>query len=292
MKTKFLLLLALLCGGVAAAQDDAALEKAAEKADLKLMSFNIRYYKKGADGSNGWENRKEAVLKMLREENPDIVGFQEPHRPQVDYLKVHLSDYGSVDMGRDADTDIEKKPDGGEHLMLMYRKSRYILLDSGFFWLSETPEKASRGWDAMCRRVTVWGKFRDRKNGKEFYYFDTHFDHIGPNARKHEAEMMAAKMREIAGDKATVFGSGDLYTTDDHDALSPLRAWMSGARETSPVTDKLPSFNDWGKYDLWIDHIFYRRAKILGYKTVMNSEAKYGVPYLSDHNPIYALFKL
>ena len=104
--------------------------------------------------------------------------------------------------------------------------------------------------------------------------------------------MMAAKMREIAGDKATVFVSGDLNTTYDHDALSPLRAWMSGARETSPVTDKLPSFNDWGKYDLWIDHIFYRRAKILGYKTVMNSEAKYGVPYLSDHNPIYALFKL
>lgn len=292
MKNKILLLLALLWGGMAAAQDDAALEKAAEKADLKLMSFNIRYYKKGADGSNGWENRKEAVLKMLREENPDIVGFQEPHRPQVDYLKVHLSDYGSVDMGRDADTDIEKKPDGGEHLMLMYRKSRYILLDSGFFWLSETPEKASRGWDAMCRRVTVWGKFRDRKNGKEFYYFDTHFDHIGSNARKHEAEMMAAKMREIAGDKATVFVSGDLNTTYDHDALSPLRAWMSGARETSPVTDESPSFNDWGKRDLWIDHIFYRRAKIIGYKTVMNSEAKYGVPYLSDHNPIFALFRL
>lgn len=86
---------------------------------FKLMSFNIRYYKPGADGDNCWENRREAVLKVIREENPDIIGFQEPHRPQVDFLKINLSDYASLDMGRDADTDIKKRPDGGEHLMLM-----------------------------------------------------------------------------------------------------------------------------------------------------------------------------
>lgn len=272
--------------------DDAVLSRIAAKADLKLMSFNIRYYKPGADGDNCWENRRDAVLKLIREENPDIVGFQEPHRPQVDFLKVNLADYGSLDMGRDADTDIKKKPDGGEHLMLMYRKSRFILLDSGFFWLSETPERASRGWDAMCRRVTVWGKFRDKKSGKEFYYFDTHFDHIGTNARKHEAEMIVAEMKKIAGEKAAVIVSGDLNTTFGNEALAPLREWMSGARETAPVTDSLPTFNDWGARNLWIDHIFYRNAKALGYRTIMNDEQRYGVPYTSDHNPVVAYFKL
>lgn len=272
--------------------DDAVLSRIAAKADLKLMSFNIRYYKPGADGDNCWENRRDAVLKVVREENPDIVGFQEPHRPQVDFLKINLNDYGSLDMGRDADTDIRKKPDGGEHLMLMYRKSRFILLDSGFFWLSETPERASRGWDAMCRRVTVWGKFRDKKSGKEFYYFDTHFDHIGTNARKHEAEMIVAEMKKIAGEKATVIVSGDLNTTFGNEALAPLREWMSGARETAPVTDSLPTFNDWGARNLWIDHIFYRNAKALGYRTIMNDEQRYGVPYTSDHNPVVAYFKL
>lgn len=148
MKRILFLIAAVAFGSIAVAQnrtvatnvaDDAILSKVAAKADLKLMSFNIRYYKPGADGDNCWENRRDAVLKVVRDENPDIVGFQEPHRPQVDFLKINLSDYGSLDMGRDADTDIKKRPDGGEHLMLMYRKSRFILLDSGFFWLSELP---------------------------------------------------------------------------------------------------------------------------------------------------------
>lgn len=301
MKRLLFLIAAVAIGCIAVAQnrtvatnvaDDAILSKVAAKADLKLMSFNIRYYKPGADGDNCWENRRDAVLNVVRDENPDIVGFQEPHRPQVDFLKINLNDYGSLDMGRDADTDIRKKPDGGEHLMLMYRKSRFILLDSGFFWLSETPEKASRGWDAMCRRVTVWGKFRDKKSGKEFYYFDTHFDHIGTNARKHEAEMIVAEMKKIAGEKAAVIVSGDLNTTFGNEALAPLREWMSGARETAPVTDSLPTFNDWGARNLWIDHIFYRNAKALGYRTIMNDEQRYGVPYTSDHNPVVAYFKL
>ena len=160
----FLALFTLLCGGMASGRDDAASKKAARR-ELKLMSFNIRYYKPGVDGDNCWENRREGVLKMLRAEDPDIIGFQEPHRPQVDFLRVNMNDYASLDMGRDADTDIEKRPDGGEHLMILYRKSRFILLDSGFFWLSDTPQRASRGWDAVCRRVTVWGKFRDRRGG-------------------------------------------------------------------------------------------------------------------------------
>lgn len=134
MMKKLLLFVALL--GLALplrAQDDKALAAAAAKADLKLMSFNIRYYKPGADGDNGWVARRAACLEMIRAESPDVIGFQEPHRPQIDYLKVNLPEYAEVDMGRDAATDIEKKPDGGEHLMIMYRRSKYILLDSGFF---------------------------------------------------------------------------------------------------------------------------------------------------------------
>lgn len=145
MMKKLLLFVALL--GLALplrAQDDKALAAAAAKADLKLMSFNIRYYKPGADGDNGWVARRAACLEMIRAESPDVIGFQEPHRPQIDYLKVNLPEYAEVDMGRDAATDIEKKPDGGEHLMIMYRRSKYILLDSGFFWISPTPECPSR----------------------------------------------------------------------------------------------------------------------------------------------------
>ncbi len=277
----------------AAKVDAEALAQVEAKADLKLMSFNIRYYKPGADGDNGWLNRKEAVAKMIREEMPDIIGLQEPHRPQVDYLKVNFqNEYATLDAGRDATTDIVKKPAGGEHLMIMYRKSRYALLNSGFFWLSETPEVPSHGWDAMCRRVTVWGLFRDKKTGKEFYFFDTHFDHIGSNARRHEAVMITEYMQKIAGEKKPVIVCGDFNTTVEHEALAPIRGWMQDARSTAAVSDALASYNDWGAgRDLWIDHIFYRRCKILGYKTIVNDKEHYGVPYLSDHNPIVGYFK-
>lgn len=274
-----------------AQEDDRALTAAAAKADLKLMSFNIRYYKPGADGDNGWVARRAACLEMIRAESPDVIGFQEPHRPQIDYLKVNLPEYAEVDMGRDAATDIEKKPDGGEHLMIMYRRSKYILLDSGFFWISPTPECPSRGWDAMCRRVTVWVQLRDRRSGKEFFYFDTHFDHVGKQARAESARLVVARMQEIAGEKAAVFLSGDLNTTYDNALLDPLKAWMQSARHMAPVTDELPTFNDFGKRSLWIDFIFSRNARVLAYRTLTDSE-RYGVPFLSDHNPIYALYKL
>lgn len=293
MMKKLLLFVALL--GLALplrAQDDKALAAAAAaKADLKLMSFNIRYYKPGADGDNGWVARRAACLEMIRAESPDVIGFQEPHRPQIDYLKVNLPEYAEVDMGRDAATDIEKKPDGGEHLMIMYRRSKYILLDSGFFWISPTPECPSRGWDAMCRRVTVWVQLKDRKTGKEFFYFDTHFDHIGKQARAESARMMVARMKRIAGEKAAVFLSGDLNTTYDNALLDPLKAWMQSARHAAPVTDELPTFNDFGKRSLWIDFIFARNARALAYRTLVES-GRYGVPFLSDHNPVYALYKL
>jgi endonuclease/exonuclease/phosphatase family metal-dependent hydrolase len=211
----------------------------------------------------------------------------------VDYLKVNFqNDYATLDAGRDAMTDIVKKPAGGEHLMIMYRKSRYALLNSGFFWMSETPEKPSFGWDAKCRRVTVWGLFRDKKTGDEFYFFDTHFDHVGHSARRNEAVMITAKMKEIAGEKHPVIVCGDFNTTVNHDALAPIRDWMQDARSTAPVSDKFASFNGWGKHELWIDHIFYRRCKILGYKTIVNDKEHYGVPFLSDHNPIIGYFKL
>lgn len=96
---KLLLFVALLGLGLPLwAQDDKALASAAAKADLKLMSFNIRYYKPGADGDNGWVARRAACVEMIRAESPDVIGFQEPHRPQIDYLKVNLPEYAEVDM--------------------------------------------------------------------------------------------------------------------------------------------------------------------------------------------------
>ena len=119
----------------------------------------------------------------------------------------------------------------------------------------------------------------------------THFDHIGKQARAESARMMVARMKRIAGEKAAVFLSGDLNTTYDNALLDPLKAWMQSARHAAPVTDELPTFNDFGKRSLWIDFIFARNARALAYRTLVDS-GRYGVPFLSDHNPVYALYKL
>ena len=137
----------------------------------------------------------------------------------------------------------------------------------------------------------LWVQLKDRKTGKEFFYFDTHFDHIGKQARAESARMMVARMKRIAGEKAAVFLSGDLNTTYDNALLDPLKAWMQSARHAAPVTDELPTFNDFGKRSLWIDFIFARNARALAYRTLVDS-GRYGVPFLSDHNPVYALYKL
>lgn len=94
-----------------------------------------------------------------------------------------MSDYATLDMGVDSDANIVKSPDGGAHLMIMYRKARFILLDAGFFWLSDTPGKPSRGWDAVCRRVHGVGEILRPAVGEGVLLTsDTHFDHKGMNA--------------------------------------------------------------------------------------------------------------
>ena len=70
---------------------------------------------------------------------------------------------------------------------LFFNKKKFILVNSGTFWLSETPEKPSMGWDASYNRVVTWGKFKSKVSGKHFLVFNTHFDHRGDEARKNSA---------------------------------------------------------------------------------------------------------
>ncbi len=263
---------------------------AGPKTELKLMSYNIRYINaKGDVGDLAWDARKESSITMIHREKPDVIGFQEPKKPQVEYLIEQLPEYGHVELGRDHGD----KPDGGEHLMVMWLKDKYDLLDSGTYWLSETPDVLSRGWDAMCRRVTVWVKLRDKATGGEFFYFDTHLDHQGKVARVEASKLNVAKMKEIAGKKATIFISGDMnaaFGAANGACLKEYTDWMKGARETAPVTDFRATYNAFGKGNaLLIDHIFYRNAKAVKYETLDGKD--YGVRYISDHYPIVCIFK-
>ena len=255
---------------------------------FRMLSFNIRYVNESIDtGALHWNVRKGPALRLIRELAPDVIGFQEPRAGQVEFLVDSLPGYGHVELGRDEGV----RPDGGEHLMVMYRTDKYEMTDHGTFWMSPTPDVVSRGWDAMCRRITVWVKLKSLSTGKELYFFDTHFDHMGKEARKQEALLLLSKMKEIAGDGFPVFVCGDFNMDSDDPSMAPLLSWMKEAAQEAPGADRGSTFNGFGldTRPLKIDHVFFRDAEAVSFRIVRDD---FGVKYVSDHYPVLAEFEL
>ncbi len=195
----------------------------AEDSTLRVMSFNIRYNNPG-DGPNAWPHRKETVASVIRFHEADLVGLQEAQKgmlAQLDSLLPGFDWFGPPRSTGDA---------GDEYTAILYRTDRLELLDQGAFWLSETPDvRASKGWDAALPRNATWGKFRDRSTGEIFFHLNTHFDHMGKQARAESARLLQRKLAEIAG-SAPVVVTGDFNTGPDS---APYRVLTSGAEGAS-----------------------------------------------------------
>lgn len=251
--------------------------------ELKIISYNIRTLAR--DGKNSWPHRRHATKNMLYREAPDAFGLQEATVTHLHYIDSVCPQYARVGVGRD-----DGKM-GGEIMAIYYNTGRFDLLDSGTFWLSETPSLVSRGWDAACFRTTTWVKLRDRKSGYKFYFFNTHFDHKGRVAQTESVKLIVDKIKSIAGKKATVILTGDFNIEPGNDIFVTLNDFMGSARLDAPVTDAKGSFNQFGriKRKCILDYIFYRgkRSECLKFRTL---DGDYGAPFISDHYPIEAVF--
>ena len=172
------------------------------------MTFNIRY-NEPRDGVNAWANRKQKVADTIRFHKADLIGVQEAQNNQLKDLEKSLPDFAWCGVGR-----TDGKEDG-EYSAILYRKSRFKLLETETFWLSETPEKAgSKGWDADFPRIVTWAKFEDRNTKKTFYHFNTHFDHIGVKARTESSKFLLTQIPKIAG-KYPFVVTGDFNAKED-----------------------------------------------------------------------------
>ena len=168
---------------------------------LRVMTFNIRY-NEPRDGVNAWANRQTKVADVIRFHKADLIGVQEALHLQLQDLEKLLPDYAWCGVGRNGESE-------GEFSAILFRKSRFRLLETKTFWLSETPEKTgSKGWDADFPRIVTWAKFQDLKTKKTFYHFNTHFDHIGKQARTESAKLLLAEIPKIAR-KAPFVVTGD-----------------------------------------------------------------------------------
>lgn len=247
--------------------------------DLKIISFNIRYNSwNNIDGANGWPFRKEAVVNMILQEHPDAIGLQEALVDQLLYLDSCLPTYRRVGVGRDDGKD------AGEFMAIYYDTTRLEYLGYNTYWLSETPEVPSLGWDAACRRTVTTLKLRDRHIGKEFVYLNTHLDHVGMVARAESAKFIASTIKDFPTDLPVILG-GDMNSTIDDTIFNTFYAnGLQTAKELSGSESNDITYNAFGKGEgSAIDHFFVRNAKVSTFNTLT---ADYGAPYISDHYPI------
>lgn len=253
-------------------------------ADIDIMSFNIRYANED-DKKNKWVNRKVAVVEMLKETQPSIIGIQEGLKFQVDYLLEHLPEYKQVGVGRNDGKE------SGEYCAILYLRDQFECIKDQTFWLSETPEEPSKGWDANSKRIVTWVHLKDKKTNKAFFVFNTHLDHKGKVSRRKSMELLQQQIDQITPLNTPVFITGDFNALAGSPIFKPLLKTYKDARKAGYRSDFKKSYNSWGKWYVKrnIDYIFYKHVDNVSFKTVVKD---YGVPYISDHYPILAGFRM
>lgn len=172
-------------------------------ADLTVASYNLRYANSSDSlKGNGWGYRYPIIAQIIKYHGFEVVGTQEAYKSALEDLKTALSTYEYIGVGRD---DGESE---GEHSAIFYLKDRFEVLDSGDFWLSETPDIPSVGWDAALPRICTWGHFRNKDDGSQFLFFNLHMDHVGVKARSESALLVKKKIKEL-DKKVPIILTGD-----------------------------------------------------------------------------------
>lgn len=254
---------------------------------LKVMTFNVRYdealFHKGEPRPTDWANRKILQVELIDKYQPDVIGMQEAHLHQIKYLKKQLPAYLWFGVGR---ADGKEKD---EFNPLFYRKDKLVLVESGTFWLSETPEKVSRSWDSGYDRICTWALFENKLSKARFYVFNTHFDSKGKDSRVMSAKLINEKIETTAGDKP-VYVLGDFNFLPESIPYKEISSkTLTDSRAISELEPAGPegtynSFRYGATHKQRIDFVFVNeKVKVKKYEVIDYS--KDGV-YPSDHFPV------
>ena len=249
--------------------------------NLRIATYNLRMDTR-ADSLNAWQYRKDNVKALFRYHDLDIIGTQEGFVHQLQDI-CELPEYAYFGAGRDDGLS------AGEHSAIFYKKDRFDILESGNFWLSETPDIPGKGWDATCcNRICSWTKFKEKKSGKDFYFFSVHFDHQGQVARLESGKLMVKKMQEIVKN-APVICVGDFNSTPETEQIQLLSNYLNDSRQIT----QLPPYGPEGTFNRRfgnpisegrIDYIFVsNEIQVLRYASVTDNDGRY---YPSDHLPV------
>jgi len=250
--------------------------------DLSVMTYNIKLdYPK--EGENSWTNRKPFFINLIKFHEPDILGVQEAMPNQMKEMDSLLTQYSFVGVGRDDGKD------EGEYSAIFYKKNKFNVLKSSTFWLSQTPDKVSMGWDAVCNRICTYALFQNKITNQKFLVFNTHFDHVGEQARKESVYLILKKINEINAYNLPVIIMGDFNLEVGNEAIQSI---LKSYNDTHTIANI--SFGPTGTFNGFhfekpvtrkIDFVFAsRNIKVL--KSGILSDSK-DCKYPSDHFPRY-----
>ena len=248
---------------------------------MKFVTFNLRC-DHGQDGENCFVYRQPLILRVIAEEKPDVICFQEVMPHMAAWLKANLSDYYAVGCGRGVRFD-------SEQMTVAFRKNGYQLLEMHTFWLSETPDvPGSRYPDqSSCPRICTDAVLMEEGTGQVFRVLNTHLDHVGREARERGLAQVLAR-----ADQAGPFGgvpmilAGDFNAEPDSSEMALLRTYPGLTDATEGIG---ATYHGYGRADPpeQIDYIVLRGA-VRCERVVLWKHVENGV-YLSDHYPVCAL---
>lgn len=256
---------------------------------LSVMTFNMRY-DNPEDGQNNWRFRRERIAGVIKAQEVDVLGTQELLSNQFDDLSGLLTGYQGVGVGR------LDGAESGEYCAVFFRKDRFTLLDSGTFWLSETPEVVgSLGWDGACERIATWVVLRDR-DGRELFFIDTHLDHVGQVARDEGVSLLMKRIETLRGGRPVIL-TGDFNSEPGSSVVAHVQ--KDGVLRDAKAIAQQRSGTDWSFSDFGqipeaerplLDYIFVSGdIEAVRYEVLPDT---FDGGYVSDHAPVMAVVKI
>lgn len=257
--------------------------------NIKVMTYNIRCgYCEDSSSVNNWSNRKYLVVYLIKSHHPDLIGLQEAEMFQVNELIEMLDEYDWYGVSR------EDGKEGGESTAILYRKKRFTLEEKQTLWLSETPGLVSKGWDAAFKRTITIIKLKDIVSSKEFYYFNTHFDHLGEVARTESSKLIVNEIGKYDTDYPVIL-TGDLNYTSSSEGYKIITSKLFDSKyisKTESVGGNI-TFNGFGndiQPDNKIDFIFVNdKVEVLNH--IIDTTTFNGL-FPSDHYLVISEIKL
>ena len=252
------------------------------RSESSIMSFNIKYDGK-METKYSWSNRRNDVLNIINANKPEIFGVQEALVNQIVFLNENLAEYNYVGVGRDDGNEL------GEFAAIFYNESKYSVLSSTTFWLSENPEIPSTSWGAVTKRIATFAILKNEKLGDTLYVFNTHFDHKSKKSREESAKLILRRIQDLQIEEEKIVLMGDLNCFHISKPIKILKSkFVDSYNKRNKEEKSIGTYNGFNNLKRRIDYIFTNNIVVLSYKTIYTKNDKND--FISDHYPIMITF--